>query len=173
MDKSRVSLFQRISYSLEESSQISQEIYKQYLKRHKHVLLLLEGALGAGKTFFVRSLGESLGIQDNINSPSFNLLNIYTGPGLTFFHYDLYRLRDPLELEELDFKERWSWPLEELGGKQLLHLIEWPEVALPLLPKEEDVPIYRLHIQHIKAQNDSKESEKRLFQLYGKEKSCA
>lgn len=172
MKKSKPPLFEKLSHSLEESSQISQELYKQYLKKHKRVLLLLEGSLGSGKTFFVRSLGEGLGIQSNINSPSFNLLNIYTGAGIKFFHYDLYRLRDSLELEELDFRERWACPLNETKNsaeKQILHLIEWPQLALPLIP--EDLPTYRLCIQHIQQQDKSEETGKRLFQLYRREEA--
>ena len=178
-EKSKALLFQRLSSSLEESSQISQEIYQQYLKKHSRVLLLLKGTLGAGKTFFVRSLGKSLGIRDNISSPSFNLLNTYTAPGLQFFHYDLYRLQNAEELEQLDFRERWSSPpdidkLDRSEGKQMLHLIEWPELALSLLPQEEEVPAYCLHIQyvqHIQEQDNSEAREKRLFQLYKREEA--
>ena len=167
MDKNRSPLFEKTSSALEESRDISLEIYRRYLKEHKWVFLLLEGYLGSGKTFFVRSMGEGLGIRDNINSPSFNLLNIYRGAGIVFFHYDLYRLQEPLELEQLDFQENWSLPPKEGDDTQFLHLIEWPGFALPLLP-EEGAAIYRLSIEFLSDKKDGpqKEGGKRLFRLY-------
>lgn len=57
-------------------------------------VLLLEGDLGAGKTTLVQGIGQSLGIQDPIVSPTFILLNEYTQGRLPLYHFDLYRLED-------------------------------------------------------------------------------
>ena len=87
--------------------------------------IALRGPLGAGKTFFVRELCLALGVRDNVSSPSYVLLHEYDAPGYTVHHFDLYRL----ESEE----EVWELGLRELLGQGLV-LIEWPELALPLLP---------------------------------------
>ncbi|MBX7056803.1 MAG: tRNA (adenosine(37)-N6)-threonylcarbamoyltransferase complex ATPase subunit type 1 TsaE [Leptospirales bacterium] len=88
-------------------------------------LLLFSGQLGAGKTTIIRQLAALLGIQDNVNSPSFNLLNVYDAAGLRLFHYDLYRLGSPAELEQLDFLERW----QNRNSSNEWHCVEWPERA--------------------------------------------
>jgi tRNA threonylcarbamoyladenosine biosynthesis protein TsaE len=54
-------------------------------------LLCLEGDLGAGKTTFTKFFGKSMGIEDNINSPTFTILKVYEG-NLSLFHMDVYRL---------------------------------------------------------------------------------
>ncbi len=130
------------SHSLEESEAIAAKIYETYLYLRPISLLLIEGELGAGKTFFVRALGKKLGIGENINSPSFNLLNIYQSRDWELYHYDLYRLQSPAELEELDFIEHWYDSLPRT--KQVLHTIEWPEIAEDFLPNH--IPLARIRI---------------------------
>jgi tRNA threonylcarbamoyladenosine biosynthesis protein TsaE len=134
---------------LTDTARLSGDIYRNYLARHRACLLLLEGELGAGKTAFVRSLGPVLGIEENINSPTFNLLNIYENSGTgedrcDLYHYDLYRLRGADELSELDFPERWS-TLPRAGEASRLHAIEWWQCAADAIPKA--LPRYRLVIE--------------------------
>lgn len=89
-------------------------------------LVLLSGDLGSGKTFFCREIIKYFCGDDIIvNSPSFNLLQIYQANDFSIFHYDLYRLKNSSELSELAFEEA-------LSGN--LCLIEWPEIALSYLP---------------------------------------
>lgn len=97
-------------------------------------VLLLEGGLGAGKTFFVRALARALGLDEAIpvTSPTFALVHEYPETRLPLVHADLYRLGDPDELLYLDLSERlgaapwvaaieWGLALEEaLGGADLL-----------------------------------------------------
>jgi len=97
-------------------------------------VLLLEGGLGAGKTFFVRALARALGLGEAIpvTSPTFALVHEYPETRLPLVHADLYRLGDPDELLYLDLSERlgaapwvaaieWGIALEEaLGGADLL-----------------------------------------------------
>lgn len=97
-------------------------------------VLLLEGDLGAGKTFFVRALARALGLDEAVpvTSPTFALVHEYAETRLPLLHADLYRLGDPDELLYLDIAERlgvapwvaaieWGLPLREaLGEADLL-----------------------------------------------------
>jgi tRNA threonylcarbamoyladenosine biosynthesis protein TsaE len=59
---------------------------------NKGLVIALSGDLGAGKTQLVKGLARGLGITSRVHSPSFTLVNVYTGGRLTLFHLDLYRL---------------------------------------------------------------------------------
>ncbi len=65
----------------------------------------LTGDLGAGKTTFVKGLGEALNIKEEITSPTFTLLNVYTSGRLPLYHADMYRVADEDEIEELGLFE--------------------------------------------------------------------
>ncbi len=134
-------LFERVSESPESSSKIAQEIFTSYLNHSSSSILLLQGEMGCGKTYFVQALGRYLGIHGVINSPTFNLLNIYSSSSWKLFHYDLYRIQNPSELDHLDFIERWNQPASD--EKKCLHAIEWPEKA-GLLWRE--IPCFHLKI---------------------------
>lgn len=88
-------------------------------------VVLLIGDLGAGKTTLVQGLAAELGVAERVTSPTFALCNVYSSRLGDLHHYDLYRLQSPRELPALGLEES----LSEAG----LTLIEWPELALPLL----------------------------------------
>lgn len=88
-------------------------------------VVCLYGDLGAGKTLFAKELGKALGIQDEIDSPSFVLLKEYHTGLLPLYHLDLYRLKQEDELMDLGI-----FDMIESG----VTLIEWPELAENLLP---------------------------------------
>ena len=89
-------------------------------------ILVLTGPLGAGKTVFVRGLAAGLGLDtDNVNSPSFTIVNEYPGQH-PLYHFDLYRINDPFELYEV------GW--DEYLGRDGLIVVEWGEKAGELLP---------------------------------------
>lgn len=97
-------------------------------------VVFLEGDLGAGKSVFARALIRVLSGDPHLTvpSPTFNLLQTYeTGKG-TVWHYDLYRLKDPEEMQEL------SWDDALSGG---IVLIEWPDKLEHLKPKGITVSI--------------------------------
>ncbi|MGH9313710.1 MAG: tRNA (adenosine(37)-N6)-threonylcarbamoyltransferase complex ATPase subunit type 1 TsaE [Vicinamibacterales bacterium] len=82
-------------------------------------VVLLSGALGAGKTVFVRGLAEGLGANSaDVTSPTFTLIQEYRGPRITLYHVDLYRL-EPKEVDDLG--------LEELLSQEGIVALEWPE----------------------------------------------
>lgn len=86
---------------------------------HDLAVLYLTGDLGAGKTTFARGFLRGLGETEAVRSPTYTLLELHELAGLTVLHVDLYRLRDPNELEGLGLRD-WARP-------GCLWLIEWPE----------------------------------------------
>ena len=86
----------------------------------------LRGELGSGKSTFARGALRALGVQGPIKSPSYTLLETYELPAITAIHLDLYRLRDPSELEHLG--------LADYHRPGFLWLIEWPEQGAGRLP---------------------------------------
>lgn len=96
--------------------------------------VVLSGDLGAGKTQFAKGFAAGLGVDDDITSPTFNILFEYVGDELPLLHFDLYRLDEEDELTDIDF-----FGLLESGG---VCLIEWGEKFATAMPDERvDVQI--------------------------------
>lgn len=103
-------------------------------------VLLLKGDLGSGKTTLVQGLGKGLGIDD-IDSPTFTLINEYTSGRLPLYHIDLYRLSEA-EADALYLETYWDGVETEPGivaiewSERLIHLPPAPiELTLSYLPK--------------------------------------
>jgi tRNA threonylcarbamoyladenosine biosynthesis protein TsaE len=87
---------------------------------------VLNGDLGVGKTVFAQGFAGGLGISEPINSPTFTILQIYDEGRLPLYHFDVYRLTAPEEMEEIGYDEYFY------GGG--VCLIEWGGQIRELLP---------------------------------------
>ena len=90
-------------------------------------VLTLTGDLGVGKTVFTQGLAEGLGIEEPVNSPTFTIVQVYEEGRLPFYHFDVYRIGDAEEMEEIGYEDYFY-------GKGVC-LIEWADLIEELLPE--------------------------------------
>ena len=79
-------------------------------------MVYLQGELGSGKTTLARGFLQALGVTGPVRSPTYTLVELYPAAGITLVHADLYRLRDPAELESLGLRE-WAAPGSPLARR--------------------------------------------------------
>lgn len=115
-----------ITSGSEEQTQLCAKRFAAQLKPGD--IVFLQGDLGAGKTTFVKGLVQGFKLQARqVNSPTFVIMNYYKGK-LPIYHFDLYRLENPKEVDTLDFDDYFY-------GKGI-SLIEWPERLGEHAPKQ-------------------------------------
>ena len=87
----------------------------------------LVGDLGAGKTVFTQGMAKGLGITETVNSPTFTILQIYEEGRCPFYHFDVYRIGDVSEMEEIGY--------EDCFYGEGVCLIEWADLIEEILPE--------------------------------------
>ena len=87
----------------------------------------LNGELGAGKTVFAKGFAEGLGVTERVNSPTYTILHSYSSGRLPFHHFDVYRIAEPEEMEEVGYEDCFY-----SGG---VSLVEWAEQIEEILPE--------------------------------------
>ncbi len=133
-EQSDEKMYPVISHSPEETWGLASKLA---IVLSKGDLINLSGDLGAGKTVFTKGLAAGLGIIEPVTSPTFTIIKEYGEGRLPLYHFDVYRLFSPDELEELGFDEYFY-------GDGLT-VIEWGDKVEELLPDIRlDVKILRL-----------------------------
>jgi tRNA threonylcarbamoyladenosine biosynthesis protein TsaE len=107
---------------------------------------IFEGDMGAGKTTFIKSLCETLGVEDVVSSPTFSIVNEYESEFGPIYHFDFYRLKSLREAYDIGYEEYFY------SGNYCL--IEWPSKVEELMPDE-----------YIKVQITVTGNEQRLFEF--------
>lgn len=111
--------------NIEDLSQVSDLLIEW---RDKSNIIALYGTMGAGKTTLIKNLCKKLGVQDEVNSPTFALVNEYQTDTLdSIFHFDFYRIKSLEEVFDIGYEDYFY------GGS--LCLLEWPELIDPLMPE--------------------------------------
>ena len=113
----------RININSEEETIVMAEKFAEELKPGE--VIVLNGNLGAGKTFFVRQALRKLGIED-VSSPTFAIVNEYTGK-FKIYHFDFYRINDSAELFDIGFNDY-------LNDVDSVTFIEWGNLLPAVLP---------------------------------------
>lgn len=119
------------TYSPEETLEIGRLLGENAGPGEVYALI---GDLGAGKTVFTKGFAQGLGIEEPVNSPTFTILQIYEEGRLPLYHFDVYRIEEPEEMEEVGFDEY-------IDGDGVC-LIEWAGRIGDLLPP--DVTVVRI-----------------------------
>ena len=114
-------------------------------------LIFLQGQLGAGKTTLVRSILRAAGYQGAVKSPTYTLVEEYNIKGQKFFHFDLYRIADPEELEFMGIRDYMK--------EDAICFIEWAELGEAFLPSPDLILNMRVQSE-LRILNISKKSQK-------------
>ena len=113
------------SYSAQDTYDLGEKIGKEAKSGQ---VLCLDGDLGVGKTVFTKGLASGLGIEEPIQSPTFTIVREYEEGRLPFYHFDVYRIGDLEEMEEIGYDDYFFG--------QGICLIEWAELIEEILPEK-------------------------------------
>ncbi len=114
--------FKFVSKDINDTLTIAENIESE---KFPNMVICLDGELGCGKTVFVKGFANALGIDDNITSPTFNIIKEYPNGELPLYHMDVYRID---EAEDVGIEEYYK-----KGG---VTIIEWSELIKDRLPEE-------------------------------------
>ena len=113
------------THSAQETFALGQRIGLEALPGQVYTLI---GDLGVGKTVFTQGVADGLGITEPVNSPTFTIVQIYEEGRMPFYHFDVYRIGDVEEMEEIGY--------EDCFYGEGLCLIEWANLIEEILPEE-------------------------------------
>lgn len=111
------------TYSAEETRALGRKIGETAQPGDVYTLV---GDLGVGKTVFTQGIAEGLGITEPVSSPTFTIVQIYEEGRMPFYHFDVYRIGDPEEMDEIGYEDYFY-------GDGLC-MIEWANLIEELLP---------------------------------------
>ncbi len=111
------------TYSPEETFRAGQKLAAAAEPGQVYTLI---GDLGVGKTVFTQGMAEGLGIEEPVNSPTFTIVQIYEEGRMPFYHFDVYRIGDIEEMDEIGYEDYFY-------GEGLC-LIEWANLIQEILP---------------------------------------
>lgn len=111
------------TFSAKETYIFGKELGQQAKPGQVYTLI---GDLGVGKTVFTQGVAAGLGIEDPINSPTFTIVQIYEDGRMPFYHFDVYRIGDVEEMEEIGYEDYFY-------GEGIC-LIEWANLIEEILP---------------------------------------
>ena len=145
----------KIDISLEKNTEFISKKFSNYIK--KGDIIFFYGEIGVGKTTFIKYLINNLQSKNKLNlteipSPTFNIVNEYKIDGIIINHYDLFKLKDSKELNNIGLFE---------NNSEVVTFVEWPEIIFKK-PKN----IIELFFSY---ENDFKERKLEIFSEYRKE----
>ena len=138
----------KTTFSAEETIEFAVQIGKMLKKGD---VIAYTGGLGAGKTTFTRGLAIGMGLEDNVVSPTFSLVNEYRGEKCSLYHFDMYRIMSADDLETTGF---YDYPIEES-----IFAIEWSENISDELPENTiflDIECVEENIRNINVKGDER-----------------
>ncbi len=113
------------SSSEQETFVLGEKIGKEAVPGSVYALL---GDLGVGKTVFTKGFAKGLGISEHVSSPTFTILQVYDEGRLPLYHFDVYRIGDPEEMEEIGYEDYFF-------GDGVC-LVEWANLIEELMPEQ-------------------------------------
>ena len=113
------------TYSAKETYELGVEIGKKAISGQVYTMV---GDLGVGKTVFTQGMARGLEIEEAISSPTFTIVQVYDEGRLPFYHFDVYRIGDISEMDEIGF--------DDYVYGEGVSLIEWANLIEEILPEE-------------------------------------
>ena len=116
-------MYKITSRSVQDTIELAQNLESE---KFPNMVICLEGDLGSGKTVFTKGFASSLGIDEVVTSPTFNIIKEYTSGEMDLYHMDVYRLNDVSE----------DIGIEDYFNKDGVTIIEWSDMIKDILPEE-------------------------------------
>ena len=113
------------TYSSEETYDLGESLGRRAQAGQIYTLI---GDLGTGKTVFTQGFAKGMGVKEYVNSPTFTILQVYDDGRLPLYHFDVYRIEEPEEMEEIGY--------EEYFFGEGVTLIEWADIISELIPRD-------------------------------------